>query len=91
MPLNPMSQLPSDTHPTIKQIQIEGYRRMSAGEKLRCVREMNEFLENLAMADVRRRHPDADERECRFRVASRWLDADIMRKVFDWDPVEKGY
>jgi hypothetical protein len=43
----------------------------------------------LARADVGRRHPDADEREVRLRVASRYLDPDLIRKAFDWDPREK--
>jgi hypothetical protein len=80
-----------NTHPDIEKIQIEGYRRMSAAKKLRCVRDMNQFGQKLALADVRRRHPDADERECRLRVASRWLSADLMRKAFGWDPEKQGY
>ena len=80
-----------DTHPDIEKIQIEGYRRMSAAEKLRLAGELNRFAVNLILADVRRRHPDADEREVRLRAAARWLPADLMRKAFGWDPDEKGY
>lgn len=80
-----------DTHPAIEKIQIEGYRRMSAAEKFRQVQEMNRFLEMLAWADVRRRHPNADDQECRLRVASRRIPADLMRKAFGWDPDKQGY
>ena len=81
----------SDTHPDIEKRLIEGYRKMSPAQKLQRVCELNQFLETLARADVRRRHPQADEREVRLRVASRRIPADLMRKAFGWDPDEKGY
>lgn len=80
-----------DTHPDIERVQIEGYRRMSAAEKLRKIAELNQFLDMLALADVRRRHPEAGEWECRLRVASRRIPADLMKKAFGWDVAEKGY
>lgn len=82
---------PSDTHPEIEKMLIEAARRMSAAEKFRRIEELNRSLDLLAWADVRRRYPDADEWECRLRVASRRLPADLMRKAFGWDPGEKGY
>jgi hypothetical protein len=45
----------------------------------------------LALADIRRCHPNADEREQRLRLVSRWLDAAMMRRVFGWDPDVMGY
>ena len=86
-----MSELPNDTHPEIEKILIEGYRKMSPAEKLARVSEMNQLLERLAAYDVRQRHPDADEREVRLRVASRRIPAELMRKAFGWDPDKEGY
>ena len=86
-----MASPTDDTHPDAERILIEGYRRMPAAEKLRCVAELNAALDQLAMADIRRRHPDADERECRLRLASRWLEPELMRRAFGWDPRERGY
>jgi uncharacterized protein YfbU (UPF0304 family) len=80
-----------DTHPEIERILIEAYRRMTPAEKLRKVRQLNEFGYRLALAEVRRRHPDASERECQLRVASRYLPAELMRKAFHWDPERQGY
>jgi hypothetical protein len=80
-----------DTHPEIERRQIEGYRKMSASEKLKIVEEMTEFVNALVLADVRRRYPDADEQECRLRAASRWLPADLMQKAFGWDVEKEGY
>ena len=64
---------------------------MSAEEKFRQFEELNRFADMLVWADVRRRHPQADEQECRLRVASRRIPAELMKKVFGWDPMEKGY
>ena len=80
-----------DTHPEIERLQIEGYRPMSPEEKVRHMAEMMVFLDMLALADVRRRHPEADEWECRLRVASRRVPADLMKKAFGWDVLEQGY
>ncbi len=80
-----------DTKPEAMAVLIEGYRRMTAEEKLRKVDELNKFLVALIEAEVRKRYPDADEREIRLRVASRWLPPELMKKAFGWNPKERGY
>jgi hypothetical protein len=80
-----------DTHPEIERIQIEGYRRMTPAQKLERVWGLDATVRALQMAEIRSRHPDADDRECLLRMASRRLPADVMRKVFNWDPDKQGY
>lgn len=80
-----------DTHPKIEAMLIEAYRKMTPQEKMRRVLDMNEFGYHLALASVRQRHPNADERECLLRIVSLYLPTDLMRKAFGWDPDEKGY
>lgn len=80
-----------DTYPEIERIQIEGYRRMSSVRKLQIAAEMVETAKLLQAQDVRRRYPNASEREVKLRVASRWLDAERMRRAFGWDPEVEGY
>lgn len=82
---------PNDTHPKINAMIIEGYRRMSPKQKLDCVRALNQAVQELAMLDVKRRHPNADSRELTLRVASRWLDPDLMLRALNWDVREMGY
>lgn len=84
------TRLPNDTHPKIEEMLIERYRQMSDMEKWQRMTDLCQFADNLAMADVRQRYPDATERECFLRVVSRRLSADLMRKVYDWDPDTKG-
>jgi hypothetical protein len=45
----------------------------------------------LALVDIRRRHPQAGEHEVRMRLAARFLEPDLMRRVYDWDPDTEGY
>lgn len=82
---------PSDTHPDIEAVLVEGYRRMSVAEKMARVRALTLAVQELALVDVRRAHPDADEREQALRLASRWLDPETMRRAFGWDPATQGY
>jgi hypothetical protein len=82
---------PSDTHPAIEAMLVEGYRRMSPAQKLERVRALTRAVQELALTDVRRRHPDADEREQALRVASRWIDPELMDRAFGWDVEANGY
>lgn len=80
-----------DTHPEVAALQIAGYRRMTAAQKLAIVGGLTAAVHKLALADIRRRHPGADEREVRLRLISRWVDGPTMRRMFGWDPHAMGY
>ena len=81
----------SDTHPDIERRLIAGYRAMTPTQKLQSVWDLHRLAHDLAMADVRKRYPDAGDRECLLRVASRYLDPDLLAKATGWDPRVKGY
>lgn len=81
----------NDTHPKIEAFLIEGYRKMSPSQKLERVRALTRGVQELALLDVRRRHPNADAREQALRVASRWIEPDLMVRAFGWDVREVGY
>lgn len=83
--------LPSDTHPAVEALIIDGYRRMSVAQKLARVVELSRAVQRLGMVDVARAHPAASERERALRLASRRLDAETMRRAFGWDPDREGY
>src|SRR5438270_8130046 len=71
-PLHPMIvPAPNDTDPLVEAMLVEGYRRMSPSQKLERVRALTRAVQELALVDIRRRHPDADEREQALRLASR--------------------
>jgi hypothetical protein len=83
--------MPNDTDRKVQALLIEGYRRMSEAERLQKVFELNRLLVKLMEAEVRHRHQNADERETRLRVASRWLPSELMQKAFGWNPKERGF
>jgi hypothetical protein len=82
---------PNDTDPGVEALLIEGYRGMSPAQKLERVRALTRAVQGLALLDVRRRHPGATEREHALRVASRWIDPDLMMRAFGWDVRKAGY
>jgi hypothetical protein len=80
-----------DTDPAVEAILIDGYQRMSPSQKLDRVRALTRAVQELALADIRRRHPDADEREQLLRLASRWIEPDLMVCAIGWDVRKTGY
>jgi len=86
-----MKPLSLDTSPEAERVLIEGYRKMPAWQKLQQVQELNQLVQQLALLDIRRRHPHASERELQLRLASRWLEPELMRRAFGWDPEVEGY
>ncbi len=81
----------TDTHPTVEALIIEGYRRMSPAQKLARVAALTRTVQELALADIRQRHPAASIEEQSLRLASRWLEPDLMLKAFGWDVEKAGY
>jgi len=86
-----MKTLSPDTSPEVERIMTEGYRKMPAWKKLQQVLELTQLVRQLAMNDIRRRYPLADDHERKLRMASRWLDPELMKKAFAWDPEKEGY
>jgi hypothetical protein len=86
-----MKTLSPDTSPEVERIMIEGYREMPVWKKLHQVWELTQLVQQLAMNDIRRRYPLANDREVKLRLASRWLEPELMKKAFGWDPEKEGY
>lgn len=76
----------SDTHPAVEAVLLEGYRRMSPADKLRRVEALNETVLQLAAARIRTEHPGLTDRGLRYRLASLWLDRNLLERVFGTDP-----
>lgn len=82
---------PSDTSPVAERIIIEGYRGMTAAEKLGRVASLNSALVRLATARLRSQYgAGMSDAELRLRLAALRLDADVMREIFGWDPAVHG-
>lgn len=70
---------------------IDGHRRMPEWRKIQRVQQMNRHGTGLALSDIRRKHPDASERELRLRLAARRIGPELLRRYFDWDVRVQGY
>jgi hypothetical protein len=70
---------------------IEIVRRMTPAQRLHRSFELRACTLRLARARILQKHPDATPREVQLRLASLWLDAETMRRVWGWDPVIQGY
>ncbi len=86
-----MKPMALDTPLEIERMLIEGYRKMPAWKRLQQVVELNKLVQQMAMNDIRRHHPQADARELKLRLASRWIEPELMRKAFAWDVEKEGY
>jgi hypothetical protein len=75
----------------VERVVVQGWRAMSAAEKVRQVRALTDTSRRFSLAGIRRRHPGASEREVRLRLASFWLDRETMIRLFGWDPDVQGY
>lgn len=79
----------TDTDFRAEQVMIEHLRRMTPAERLHRASELRAAALTLARLRIRSWYGDIDEREVELRLASLWLDADTMRRVYDWDPDAK--
>jgi len=86
-----VGKLRNDTSPDIEARIIAGYRAMSPARKFEIVCSLTRVVNELALMDIRRRHPDADERELMLRLASRTLDPLLLKQAFGWDVEVEGY
>ncbi|MBT9160516.1 MAG: hypothetical protein DDT26_01803 [Dehalococcoidia bacterium] len=81
----------TDTPPQMRQVLIQGYRKMTPRQKMQRVNELNKAVQQLALLRIRKQYGEISERERMLRLAALWLDRETMMKVFDWDPHKEGY
>jgi hypothetical protein len=74
--------LSADTTAEIEDRQIEAWRRMSPAQRLQVVSDASRAATSLALAGIRRRYPDASERECFLRFAAIRLGVDTTCRIY---------
>ncbi|HUR27355.1 MAG TPA: hypothetical protein VM509_04160 [Planctomycetota bacterium] len=79
-----MSRLFEDTHPDAERVLLDGLRRMSPAQRLGRVFELRDAA--LSLATARMSEQGMSRREIQLRLASTWLPADVMKRVFGWGP-----
>ena len=81
---------PQDTDPAVEALD-RGLPPDVARAEARAGSGAHRAVQELALLDIRRRHPDADEREQALRLASRWIEPELMVRAFGWDVRKVGY
>ena len=77
-----------DTSPQALEIFYEIQRRRPPEQKLSDAFDLSQGLFDLAMAGVRTRHPEADEREVFLRTVATRLPRELMVRAYGWDPLD---
>ncbi len=81
---------PADTSPEAWKVFLDLQRRMPPEVKLRRAFEYSEFVRNLAEEMLRKKHPQATEREIFLREARQRLGADLFRKDYGGELPDDG-
>jgi hypothetical protein len=78
----PTGKLSEDTSADAERIQIEIWRKMSPLEKARAVSDVTLAAQEMSLAGIQERHPDASERERMLRLAILKLGPTLTRVVY---------
>lgn len=84
-------QLFSDTDEATELVLIRLLREAPVWKRIAMAAGLSLTCRALALADIRRQHPTADEDEVRKRLAARVLSREDVMRVYGWDPDEQGY
>lgn len=79
-----------DTSTQAEAVQIELWRRMSPAQKASQLSQLCLCVQQLALAGLRSRYPEANEQELFLRLAATRLDRETMVRVYGWDPEREG-
>jgi hypothetical protein len=74
--------LAADTSPEIEARQVDGWRRMTAAQKAALVTSATRAADQMAMAGIRARFPNASAREQFLRLAILKFGDDLARQAY---------
>lgn len=83
--------LADDTSLAIEAMMLAHYRELAVHEKLAIVRKLTRLADSIALVGIRERHPEADEREQRLRLAALKHGRELVLAAFGWDPAIEGW
>lgn len=80
-----------DTTPEAERILFDRLRDLPIWRRAELVTAITRAAQEMTLAGLRVRYPDASPEELRLRLGALRLDRATMVRVYGWDPVEKGY
>jgi len=76
-----------DTTPDAAAVQTAIYRRMTGAQRSLLAAEMSEAARSIALAGIRRRHPEYDNDQARFALFRLLVGDDLFRRAWPNAPV----
>jgi len=64
--------IPRDTSPEAWSVRLAVLRRLTGAQKVEIAIDMSEFVRELALAGLRRQHPEWSEKEVQLGLMRRW-------------------
>jgi hypothetical protein len=85
----PAGLVADDTSPDAAEAQFEAYRRMGGAGRAAVMFRLSEATRRWALAGIRARHPEYDQRQAFMAYARLTLGEELTRRVWpELDPVE---
>jgi hypothetical protein len=81
----PTMDMPPDTSADAYRAQIEAYRRMGGTGRVAVAFRLNALAKAMALAGIRSRHPDYDEKQRHLAFARLILGDELVRRVWPDD------
>ena len=78
--------LSPDTSPEAEEAYFSILRKRSPGERVLAAARLTQTVNALALAGIRERYPQADERELFLRLAALRLGRRAVIDAYGWDP-----
>jgi hypothetical protein len=86
-----MKTVLSNTSTDAEEVLVGLLRTAPVWKRLKMLEDLNESLRALAIADLRRRYPGANQEELKKRLAVRLLKREEVIAAYGWDPEVEGY
>lgn len=78
----PLHLFGEHTPPEVEALLLDRYRRMTPAAKAAKVASLTATTHAVALAGLRLAHPHDTERELKLRLASRYIDRDLLERAF---------
>ena len=81
-----MKPFSDDTDPAAHAVYVRLLRERTPAERLLMTQQLRRGAEAMALAALRRDHPEDDERTLRLRLAVRKYGRELVRAATGWEP-----
>lgn len=75
-----------DTTPEAAAVQAAIYRRMSTDDKTKLAAQMSEEVRQIALDNIRRRHPEYDAHQAKMALFRLLLGDDLFSRAWPHEP-----